>query len=679
MQLNPLDAEARASAHQLQPGEIPWPPQTPEDNIALAQVVQDYQLAERHLMEQGFPSTWDSYDRLYKFIVPQQWWEGSKVPRASLGMPVVLEHINALMPKVMKAIWGDDPVFEAFPYDSDADAARVNTRILEWELNAASVKSEMKKGVHECLHLGTGIFKYGWESRTETANGYSHKNGKAYKNTGSKKKEKPTFEHIPRRHIFVDPSLYEPDIRKAKYVIHKLRMTPRQLDRLRGSAGYNIPDRDVLEKLGLPPEETLQQANMEVRYLDYGLEPVPQERHKPASINPLDYPLEVLEYWTDDVVYTVLQRKIVIRNERNPWGKLPFCSIYFKMIPNSFDGMGVTGLVGNEQRLQQGLINGLLDELSLQINGILARKRSSTFLPNQVRVSPGKVLEMEDPTKDVKFLERQGVNPAIFEVLGQSDNRAQRRTGANEVTVQGAIPDGSGGIGRTGTGMSALIEASSTLIEDFIDIIAEQVMVPTLEAFHYMNPEKMPPEYVEMLLSDELYEKWSEDKDPMMAITCKLDFSIKAGTKLAARRAMLQTLPMMLQFFQNPAVAEQLESAFLTLNFNELINMLYDATGWPNKPTLVQRMDEEQIAKLQSENPLVKSLMEMQQQKQIETDSKLQQINAQGMVRAGNTVLKSLMKQAEDKEARDDNFNEEMGRAAATQMFGMGVPNGPVR
>src|SRR5215468_3877501 len=103
-------------ALEIKPEQVPLDPkQKPADEIAVALVLKDLNVAEYYLLAKGMTVEWDRDDRLYLFRMPQAFWEGSSVPRSSLGMPLILEHIESLMPQVMNALFSDNPPFSASP------------------------------------------------------------------------------------------------------------------------------------------------------------------------------------------------------------------------------------------------------------------------------------------------------------------------------------------------------------------------------------------------------------------------------------------------------------------------------------------------------------------------------------------------------------------------------------
>ena len=60
-----------------------------------------------------------------------------------------------------------------------------------------------------------------------------------------------------------------------------------------------------------------------------------------TTADPFQKPLEVLERWDNKTYTVVLQKKLVIYNDRNIYGKIPFLSIGWWDTPGSFWSMGL--------------------------------------------------------------------------------------------------------------------------------------------------------------------------------------------------------------------------------------------------------------------------------------------------------------------------------------------------
>jgi hypothetical protein len=658
-------AEGEAFQPIEQPKEVPRPPQTPEDETALRIVVQDTLYTERWLESKMLPLEWLRYDRLYQFKVPAQFWEGTNIPRANLGIPLVYEHVESILPQVMAGLFSDDPPFMSEPRPGTSmQAARANDALLAWELDRVNFKEEIRLGAKSALIYGVGIWKWGWHSYTKKRTEYRRKQSRRFLPAGAlggvmvdqdlsdeveareveEEVNEPTFEYVNIRHVLVDPGCRVSDIRKAKFVVHRLYLTLLDLEELAGREGYNIPPIERLKQVFFPPKEKPLAGSIETSTIDMNSEFRAMPRNLDSTVDPLNQPLEVLEYWTADRVYTVVQRKLVIRNQANEFGRIPFLSACFSDVLDSFYGMGIAKLVGGEQRLQQGTINTFLDDLSLSLNGMFVRVRGKNTPTQQLRMRPGGIIDTDDD-KGIGILQRQPIQLEVGAVMASSDSRAQRRTAANEMVVQGSLPSDKSSITRTATGVQALTGGSGARLQYFVENIASQVFVPFLRAIHAMNGRYLKPSQIERILTKELNQAYQGDTIDL--INAQVNFNVLAASKLQARRSMSSSLPLMFQFLLTEPVMNSLQVEGKKVNVAELVNMLFQVTGWPNKQDVIVSMTPQDQQRAMLNNPAVQQMMAQQGTMQAQEDSKMRLLEEENVARAGRDVIRSLLKQAE--------------------------------
>lgn len=656
-EISPLTLPEGTAYQPIDPKDVRWPDQPLDDATALKMVVQDTNKAEGWMYAQNVPLEWMRADRLYLFQVPIQYWEGTNppIPRAHLGMPLVYEHIESILPQIVTGLFNDDPPFAIKPRPGTRmDAARALQHLLGWELDQVDFQEEIRLGTKYALVYGTGVWKWGWKTSTRKRTTYQRVQpnqqvlmpGGAFNMPGSdqlkeievdEEVNQPTFEHVNIRHILVDPTLRVPDIRKATFVTHKLYWTIADLDQLRDYEGYRIPERSALIKAVFPPKEKAPLDTPSNSNYNLNNEFAPAPRGTEPSVDPITTPLEVLEYWTKDRVITVVQRKLVIRNEPNEFGVIPFVSVAYSDVLDSFWGMGVAKLVGGEQRMQQGVMNAFLDDLSLSLNGMFKRVRGSNTPQNQLRSRPGGVIDTDD--KDgIELLARQPIDPGVFAVFERSDARAQRRTAANEMVVQGSLPADKSSITRTATGVSALTGGTGTRLQYLVENIGRQVFVPVLQAFHEMSKKKLKPSQISVILSQELGQAYAGDTVELA--NARVDFEIVAASKVQARRATAQTLPFIFQTVLTEPVMEALAQEGKKVNIGELVKMAFDVSGWPNKDDVIVDMSQQDQARMAMNNPAVQQAMLQQQKSQTDQSNVLEQIQEEGITRVGRDYLK---------------------------------------
>ena len=659
-----------------EPRELTWPDEDKLPELtALKIVMQDFGIAQGWLNTMGWPTLWTKQDNLYQFRVPQRNWDGTNIPRSSLGMPLVYEHVESILPQLTTGVFADDPPFMCKPRPSTSmDTARANNKLLEWELRQANVREETRLGWKSMLIYGTAIWKYGWTSYTKKTRKYKRSKPYIFKpfdpansalggtkvpQKGSDKIEPviseeeiniPSFEHKNLRHVLVDPGARQGNIQHAKYVIDVLYLTCVDLDEMRDWEGYTIPERGKLLSLMFPPEAPVPMNDVETPMLNIANEFRAVPRYMKTTADKLHQPLQVLEYWSKDRVITVLNQTTIIRNEQNPFGKIPFLSQNMTDVLDSFYGIGCASLIGNEQRMQQGVINLFLDDLALSLNGMFTRVRGSNVATQQLRMRPGGIIEM-DADKSVGLLPRQPIPIAETQaVLSASDSRAARRTAASESSVQGALPGDKSSITRTATGVNSLSSGTGTRLQAIIEIFATNVFVPLLESFHEMNGLFLTPDQINKILSQELGAAYQGDV--LDLINGDYDFDIAAASKLQARASMKQSLPLMYQFFLTEPVMNALADQGKKIDIAEMVKMTFDTSGWPNQQSVIVPMTPQEIQQKQANSPAAQQSAQLQHQaaqEQIKTNAKSQLLEQATTDKAGHDVLRKLIEGNDDK------------------------------
>src|ERR1017187_9374985 len=238
-------------SREITAAEVPLPPQLPENDTVKELVLKDLQRGEYYLLAKGMSVEWDADDRLYLFRVPQGFWEGSSVPRASLGVPLIYEHIESLMPQVMSALFADIPPFEAVSRPkTKQNAARASKEIITYQLDAMKFREEIRKCCKEMLVYGTCYMRLGWRRYRKTifkrvrrgtpkvqlVKGLPVKSDEKGDGKWMTKSEQvwvnePYCETVHVRYVIPDPKLRCPDVRKSGFLCHREYMGVEALEK----------------------------------------------------------------------------------------------------------------------------------------------------------------------------------------------------------------------------------------------------------------------------------------------------------------------------------------------------------------------------------------------------------------------------------------------------------------
>jgi len=592
-------------------------PQEIAKEAALQLVVQDAYRTKSWIESRYFNIRWVECDMLYQSPPSIKTWEGTGVPRANISKFTVATHINAINSKLIGGLFYEEPPFQLRPdAGTTADTARAISTIQADQLDLMGFKQEVKYGMFSCLLNGTGIWKYGWKEYYESYTNYKPV-AEPIKSTdpvtGAETEidtaesdlfeitederliARPFFEACDIRSVLVDPGCRVPDIRKAKFVIHEFYVTYDDLMKMKDEV-YQDAAGKLQHRYDLPTEEEIRSwfdtpsaaANIApiaqnlnaANNANYIQHAAPQ--YEKTTQDPLQQPLEMLERWDNDKVITVLQQRKVIRNEPNPFRKIPFYSVCWWMIQDCFWGIGLGTALGGEQRLQQGFINAVADIGTLAANQPIIRNRGANINTQQMRARLGGFIDVDgDVMKALHPMDLPKIQSEMFGIVSASEARTEDSSGAsNQFTIGSSTKRGQGGALRTATGAGGMMQAAIDRIGGLAEDFVRQVYQPFLWQMYEMNKKFLPATVYRRILGDKLGPTYRASIKNFMLSGVE-SFDVLAGSHLATKQQMAQSLPLLMQYFMNPALAEQvadINGEFI--EFKELLHMLTDSGGW---------------------------------------------------------------------------------------------------
>lgn len=658
------------------------------EDAAIALVVQNTRRAEALLTGRLWLSEWRVAKSMYESPVRQTYWRDTKIPRASNSFPLVAQHVRAVLDQAMPAIFPEAVPFAIKPNQGTSwQVARGWQEILAYQLKQTEFRQQMRLMVKDAEVFGTGLGKWGWISETKKRKIYDRKTqpqklkDQFNRNVIVHTKEsnelvereveetisRPFFKRCEINHLLVDPALREPDVRKAKYVVYRDFLTLRDLNALRDFEGWMIPSEEELKQLAVPPEEMAPSTPLEneaTAYPAQGHRPLP--RYIDSSKDPLDHKLEVLEYWTNESVIVVLQRKKLIRNEKNPLGVIPFVSIFWDDIPGSFYGFGIARRIGGVQVHIQGLRNLRLDDINLNLQQIWLCKIGTQIASQPMKGYPGAVWKVDNPKEDMIPLIKQPTLPQSYQEEEVLINDAERTSGANAMVIQGGMQPGNRSTGmRSAAGANAVAGAASSRIQGFVDNVIEQAFVPVLNSFIEMNRQRMDLELMRKVIGNELWAvlELSHQGDYFVDMRNATDIqvSVLASSNLAARQKMAASLPILTEMFMQPAFQQALASDNKKVNWIEMGRRMEQVSEWDSDENIFIPLTPQDKQQAAAQNPEVlkaqstKARLEQMHKQKMEladqaNQHKLQQIQNQGLANAGQEVLVKSIERAQVRE-----------------------------
>jgi hypothetical protein len=486
-----------------------------------------------------------------------------------------------------------------------------------------------------------------WESKTISKKVYKKDSSGAMQGKMEEVElELPHYECLDLKMVLVDPGLKRQDVQHgAKFVIKQIMTDGYGLDQLRSDPSYkNIPTNEQLADFLANKQEMTEDTlgpDKRAIWREYQA----KLESEPTSKDPMAQPLEILEYRTAHCVVSVLQRKLVIRNEENEFGKLPYHSCAFIDVLGSAWGFGVARLLSGEQRLQQGVINNSIDSLALVLNPVFQLLKGIGPGTQSIPISPGRVI---NESGELKPLVVPDVSKSGLEFIAQSNARAMSKVGAEGGS------DMSTGTARTAQGVQAFSGDIIQGLQYFLEIFIDLVYLPVLREFIEMMHEHLTIEQINKILTTQ--EGKAFEGDITDVYNAEYDVDVTAGSNMMAKFAAAQLAPQIIQLVSAGPVADQFETSAIKFDYAEFAQETLDLMGWDCE-NLIVPMTAEDKQRVQQKNQAAaraQGMMQLQQQKHSDD---MENIDAKASGQAGVAVVRSVLKN-----------NEQQGAAMAEQM-----------
>src|SRR6202041_3000503 len=255
-----IPEEIRAEDAQSTPdGSYLYP-----DAQALQLALDDLDRCDAYMNINLWAANWILADTLYQS--PQN--TNMLVGQTKTNIPVftLSNHISAIVPKCMGAMFYEDPPFLLRPRPSTTqELVRAKTAVFAYQMQDMGFMEQCEPALEQDALLGTTIMKWGWMEKTVTDKVYKPKEQPTTIKTDvgytstihtaesdefeityeDRKVCRPWLKFVDLRTVRVDPGCRVGDIRQARYVIHTEFPTFLDLEDLREQPDYDIPSEIV--------------------------------------------------------------------------------------------------------------------------------------------------------------------------------------------------------------------------------------------------------------------------------------------------------------------------------------------------------------------------------------------------------------------------------------------------
>jgi hypothetical protein len=616
------------------------------DRAATQLVIDDANTAENYINVLQWASGWTLADTLYQSPAMTSAFDGGNVAQANVPKFLVSNHISSIVPKLMGGIFYEDPPFLLRPRPGTTqEIVRAKTALFSFQLWDMKFEEEAERTLDQMALLGTGIMKWGYTEHKKKIKKHRRKaqpremkrpDGTIhYVDTpesdevevyyDDKLVSRPWIKYCDIRTVLVDPACRYGDIRRASYVVYRDYATYRDLTYLRGQDGYDIPKEEVLKALFLMNKDSTPGADnismtIPENMRGYIQHAVP--RNYRTSANPEQHGMEILERWDSERVIVVLTcngHNILIRNEENPYGKIPFLSANWRNIPDCFYGQGLGLLIGSEQLVEQGVTNLALDLLAYGLQPTAVRKKGFNTPTQATRWGLGRIIDVDDDVdKSFKFMTMPPVPGEAWQFIQQAQSTGAMTSGANENFVQGGSSAGVRTTGaRSGTGAAAVVQANASRLDGPDGRFIRQIFEPWLYQMDELNNDLLPTSVLRDVLGEELEEKLIIDH--IQFRDAKIEYEVLAGAHLGAKKEMAQALPLLMNLLNNPTFVANVNDGGYIFDGIAIFKAFTDAAGWKFSQDFLRKMTPQEKQKHDANSPaaLQANQQAMQQKMQL--------------------------------------------------------------
>lgn len=656
----------------LKEGEAPkW-----DDDAAASLLVQDYNTARAYLEEQEWMMQWNENDLLYQSPIL---YNGVDPSQARASRFTVNNQSNTMSDAVRDGMFSEKPPFFMRPRGKTTqNLVDAWTALLDVLLDRMNFRYWTGLGIESQTLDGTGVWKCGWSIRKRVVKKRVPRGQPEQINMPAANTENVNTTESDAFKIVLDiieesypwiqnrmlgTTLFDPGWRtpnapnlSAGYVIDVDYASWHDLEKMRLQGCYDIPDSETLKEFffhhagqGAPEGSSIE------TYLSREGSPVnhAESRGSVTTADPLAQTLLMLERHDESTVITGLcinSRWLIIRNEEHGLGRMPHFAANWRNVKNMGYGMGIGRLVGGDQRIEQGVLNHSLNLLAYQFNPAILHAQGSNA-PTQNRViRAGGFFAVTPIGNDVRnamaIMDMPKIPAEAWQMIQYIKGSSQETSGADATFMQGQLQGKGSSAARTATGASRIAAKSDGRVQTPVENVELGLFVPFFEMLIDMVKTNMPAKEIRQILSSKLSAEIMDDFNANEFLEADFEVEMLAAAKLAAKAAMAQQLPYLMQIFQQPQLLEQLHNEGKTIDLDVILDILFAVSEYRNEDEIIRDMTDEEKAMVQSMHAPNAKVQEATTVEQIKGQNALQLEDK----RAQNKLATDLAEQAMEKD-----------------------------
>lgn len=452
-------------------------------------------------------------------------------------------------------------------------------------------------------------------------------------------------------------------------------VTFRDLQQLRKLSCYkDIPDNEELKKWFLnnpngdatPGSQTAQQMSTQNTLVLHG-----EDASRDTSKNPFQRPLMMLTYWDETWVSSLLVypgAKKIIRKEKHHIGDhaAGYSATWYN-IENSGYGFGVGRINAGDQRMEQGLLNEVLKMIGYWTNAPMVYNTEDGNAPTQNIVAGlGMMWGLKGPAgsdvrKLIGYVDKPEIPPDAYRLMDKALYGGAQQVGADSATMQGNTGGPGATMLRSAAGVNRLGAKADENVATPVQHL-EYVLTRWYQYLWKMVTEVMPVTEIRRVLSQKYADAIVKLIDSKILLNATFDIKISAGQKLAARAAISQIIPFLLQLVQQPQLLQYMHEKGWTINFLSIEKIFLRVSELKGAEDIIVRLSPDEKKQVQQGNPVaMKAQIETLIEK-IKGQNRIAEVQERGRQSQNTAVVKAAADKATEETSGDTQLGNAEGR-----------------
>ena len=510
---------------------------------------------------------------------------GAAAWRQNIFLPTIPAAIAQFKPRLIDGLIGPDGTdFFDLEADSEMDENNLNLKISADIIKALQNKDYGDEGMfytvqdqieNNCLVFGRGYSIIGWEDYSETFSYYRTEGDKLFKETVTKRINRPTRRCPNSTDVWPDPTA--PNWKRKNYVVERQYLTLSQLKEEVNR--WNVKERfnDVVKMV--EDEIRADQQNKVSNQDGTNIQ-------SPASSDPLQTMFVV--YGKGDI--TTMWRGYCIRYADHPFAhnNIPVYSYQYKPDVYRYNPKGLPLILCDINEAQNTAINLMMDSYIITVNPLFKQRRTS-FMDTQDKTwEPGKVIMLDD-MKDFEQMEVQKTNVETWPLLEKLAGIANQASGSMDFMN---APTGTGNTVKTFGGQRLLKQESNIQLAEVIKHQKETALKPELQDTLMNYYQFLDKETVEDRLGKTRAVQLNYTKDFKIAWDANWKYKISGNISMADKQSKLDDIE---QFVQMLIPLQQAIQGGALINPAPIVKQMLDTLGVDKTILDVKPQQQQQI------------------------------------------------------------------------------------